>query len=71
MLAEFELALASLADGGHALDYTVMHRITLSSIGLHCQAVPDRRMPVGSAFYPLPSTLCLLPSAFYFPTTFF
>lgn len=55
MLAEFELALASLADGGHALDYTVMHRITLSSIGLHCQAVPDRRMPVGSAFYPLPS----------------
>ena len=45
MLAEFEVALASLADGGHALDYTVKHWITLSS-------------SAGSAyaFYALPST---------------
>ncbi len=37
-----------------------MHWITLSSTGLHCQAVPDRRMPVRSDFYALTSTLCLL-----------
>ncbi len=49
MLAEFEVALASLADGGHALDYTVKHRITLSS-------------SAGSAYA---CTLCLLRSDFY------
>ncbi|MBD54546.1 MAG: hypothetical protein CMM05_05620, partial [Rhodopirellula sp.] len=58
MLAEFEVALASLADGGHALDYTVKHRITLSSSAGSAYACT--LCLLRSAFYALTSNLCLL-----------